>query len=166
MALAWIALIVFLLLALLGVFVSLIGLCGPFLVALGAAAYDLILWKQAIDLPTLALILFLALASELLTWTIWSWNAKKTRFTTGLHGSINNLVTFCLIPFFALLRIKEKPFDFGATILHVYFRWKKDKYNFARLTNEVKIAAIKAVLSSLVKLTITLVQIWIVVRAM
>jgi uncharacterized protein YqgC (DUF456 family) len=66
----WIALIIFMLFSLVGIILTIAGIGGTFLIAIGAGIYNLLTWSMAISLNALIWVTGLAIIGELLEWII------------------------------------------------------------------------------------------------
>lgn len=86
---SWIALGIFLLLALAGAVFSLFGIGGTFLIAAGAILYDVISWSWTIPLLTLTVIAALAVLGEVLEWLVTTLGSKAKGVSGwGVFGTI------------------------------------------------------------------------------
>lgn len=161
-----IALIVFILLATIGVGLTLIGIGGTVLIAIGAALYNLIIWNWSISLNLLALIVGLALLGELLEWIITYYGVKKHGVTKfGLIGMIAG--AFGLASLLSFLPLIGTVIGFFAgAIFGAFIGELLQTYNKKKAWKAAKAALMGRGLVILCKVTIAAVQIVLVIRAL
>lgn len=123
------ALIIF---SLTGVGLSLIGIGGTFLVALGALIFDAIMWNMTIPITTIAILFSLALLGEIFEWAITLITIKTKGVSRyGLIGTILGAVLggviLSIIPILGTILGIVLGSLLGAFLLEYYHTWNSHK---------------------------------------
>lgn len=160
-----IALIVFLVIALFGIGLAALGIMGTFAVLFGAILYDLITWSFTISLPTLGLLLFLAIIGEgaelLITYVTHKRSgASKYALIGTIVGAIIGAVLLSVVPVLGTLVGIALGGLFGAYLAEFWHTRNSDKSWTA-----AKASILSRGIVMLLKFTLALTQTAIVLRA-
>jgi len=160
----WIALVIFGLLALVGIGLTIVGIGGTFLIVAGALLYDLITWSLAISSNTLLWITGLAVLGEVLEWIITLIGVKAAGISRyGLMGTIVGAViggiALSVVPIIGTIIGIVVGAMLGAFVMEFYHTGKAGK-----AWKAAKAALLGRALVSLSKFLIAIVQIWFVIK--
>ena len=149
----WIAFIIFAIFALAGFFLSFLGISGPFFVLFGAILFDIITWSSLIPFWVIGIVALLAVIGELVEALIFfraglSREGWEGLFSGAVLGSsITGIGKFVGVILGSLAGVFIGEFKSG----NARVAWRKTKSLIKR-----KLA------SSVIKVLIVLLQIWIV----
>ncbi len=160
----WIALIIFVILALAGISLTIVGIGGTFIIVAGALFYDLISWSLTISLNTLLWIAGLAILGEVLEWIITFLGMKKGGVSRyGLMGTIVGAIIggilLSVVPIIGTIIGVIIGAVIGAFVMELYHTGKAGK-----AWKAAKTALLGRALVSLSKFLIAIIQIWMIAK--
>jgi len=162
----WIGFVVFILFALVGILLTMMGIMGTFSIFIGAVAYDLITWSWTISWQVLLIILGLAILGEILEWVVDIGHSRARGVSTaGTIGSITGTILGAII-FSPLMFIIGTVIGMvvGA-VLGAYIGELIVKKNSKKAWRAAKIALDGRALVAVMKTLLAIIQIWIVISA-
>jgi len=160
----WIALGVFILFALIGIGLTIVGIGGTFLILIGALLYNLVTWSMTISLNTLLWIAGLAILGELLEWIVTFVGMKKSgvsgyALAGTILGAIIGGMALSIIPIIGTIIGLIAGAIIGAFALEFYHTGHAQK-----AWKAAKAALAGRALVSLSKFTIAIIQIAIILK--
>lgn len=160
----WIALVIFIVLAIGGLGLSLVGISGTWLVLIAAGLYNLISWSTTISLNTFLWLAGLAIIGELLEWTVTYIGVKmhgvsKYGLIGTVLGAIGGAMLLSFIPIIGTIIGLLIGGMIGGYIAEYYHT-----INSKKAWKAAKAALKGRLLVMATKFTITIVQIMIVIK--
>jgi len=162
----WIGLIVFILFALVGVLLTMLGIMGTFSVFIGAVAYDLITWSWTIGWQALLVILGLAVLGEILEWVVDVSHSKARGVSTaGTIGSITGTIIGAILLSPLMFIVGTVIGMVIGAVIGAYIGELIVKKNSKKAWRAAKIALVGRALVAVMKTTLAIIQIWIIIAS-